>query len=84
MDTVWMLALIVIVGYVLSVFVHPYVKCGRCKGLGRHHGALFSYSQRPCHHCAGTGRTRRFGAYLLGRGKRTRPTGRVQPPTRAS
>jgi DnaJ-class molecular chaperone len=84
MDPIWTLVVIVIVGYVLSILLHPYAKCDRCKGLGRHPGSLFTYSLRPCHRCNGTGRKQRIGALLLGRGKRQKPTSRIQPPSRYS
>jgi DnaJ-class molecular chaperone len=82
MDPLWTLGLIVVAGYVLSVLLHPYVKCDRCKGLGRHSGSVFSYSLRPCHRCEGTGQKQRLGAILMGRGKPRKPTSRIQPPSR--
>ena len=68
-------------GWVISVYIHPYVKCEYCKGLGRHRGAVFTYAFRPCHHCSGTGQKQRWGAVVFGRGIRRRSSSRVQPPT---
>jgi DnaJ-class molecular chaperone len=82
MDPLVMLVVIAVAAYVLSLFLHPYAKCDRCGGLGRHSGALFTYANRPCHKCSGLGQKQRFGAALIGRGKRRRSTSRVQPPSR--
>jgi hypothetical protein len=60
-----------VVSFVVSAFLHPYVRCGACKGAGRHRGAFFNYAWRPCHVCNGAGRKQRFTAAALGRGQRT-------------
>lgn len=49
-------AILAAVSYVLSLFLHPYTKCGTCKGTARHYGALFTWGFRPCHACSGSGR----------------------------
>ena len=51
--------------YVVSLSLHPNAKCNRCKGAGRHHGALFSYAQRPCNSCKGRGVHPRLGRKVL-------------------
>ncbi len=51
--------------YVVSLSLHPNAKCNRCKGAGRHRGALFSYAQRPCNSCKGRGVHPRFGRKIL-------------------
>lgn len=77
-----LVAVVLIVGgYVVSLYIHPYVKCGTCNGGARHRGALFSYAARPCHGCSGTGQQQRLGSKLLGRGQRRRSSSRIQPPT---
>jgi hypothetical protein len=60
-----------VVSFVVSAFLHPYIRCGACKGAGRHRGAFFNYAWRPCHVCNGAGRKQRFTAAALGRGQRT-------------
>ena len=51
--------------YVVSLSLHPNAKCNRCKGAGRHRGALFSYAQRPCSSCKGRGVHPRLGRRVL-------------------
>ena len=68
---------------VASAFLHPYVRCGACKGSGRHVGAVFNYAWRPCHVCNGAGRKQRLSAHWLGRGQRTRSGSRIVPATRS-
>ena len=51
--------------YVVSLSLHPNAKCNRCKGAGRHRGALFSYAQRPCNSCKGRGVHPRLGRKVL-------------------
>ena len=51
--------------YVVSLSLHPNAKCNRCKGAGRHRGALFSYAQRPCNSCKGRGVHPRLGRKIL-------------------
>ncbi len=51
--------------YVVSLSLHPNAKCNRCKGAGRHRGALFSYAQRPCSSCKGRGVHPRIGRKIL-------------------
>jgi hypothetical protein len=51
--------------YVVSLSLHPNAKCARCKGAGRHRGALFSYAQRPCSSCKGRGVHPRLGRKVL-------------------
>jgi DnaJ-class molecular chaperone len=51
--------------YVVSLSLHPNAKCNRCKGAGRHRGAVFSYAQRPCSSCKGRGVHPRIGRRIL-------------------
>ncbi len=72
---------VLLVGYRLSLTLHPYVNCRRCKGRSRHTGFFFSYARRPCHICFGSGTRQRLGARLLGLGTpmSARPWGRFAP-----
>lgn len=60
-----MVLLIVIVavvgGYILSLRLHPNVKCARCDGKGFHRGAIYSYATRACSKCGGRGIKPRLG-----------------------
>lgn len=52
--------------YLVSCVVWPYRACDRCTG-GKHtreDGVVW----RRCWRCGGTGRRRRFGAWLMNRG----------------
>jgi hypothetical protein len=51
--------------YVISLSLHPNAKCGRCNGVGRHKGTLFSYATRPCSSCKGRGTHPRLGRKWL-------------------
>jgi DnaJ-class molecular chaperone len=52
-------------GYLLSLRLHPRIKCGACKGKGSHRGLVFSYADRACLRCRGTGRLERLGHRLF-------------------
>jgi DnaJ-class molecular chaperone len=67
--------------YVVSAHLHPYVKCETCDGKGKHSGALFTSTFRPCHRCAGTGQKQRVIATLIGVGKPRKAMSRFQKPT---
>ena len=73
---------VLVLGYIGSLFLHPYTNCDACKGSGRHYGAVFTWGRRQCHRCAGSGRKQRLGAKIIGRGEPRKSQDRVQPPTR--
>lgn len=70
---------IVVVAYILSLYLHPYTQCGRCKGTSIHKGAVFGGAHRRCHKCSGTGRRQRLGAMVLKIGDPRRSTSRFHP-----
>lgn len=51
-------------GYYTSLLLHPRRTCPRCKGNGRHKGAVFTYAERRCRRCNGAGRLPRLGAKI--------------------
>jgi len=53
--------LVLIVGYLVSLWINPWVKCSRCGGGTRKKGFIFGYAYHPCSKCKGTGRQLRFG-----------------------
>ena len=59
------LVVLVVLGYVGSLAVHPRVKCAVCRGKGNHRGLIFSYADRACRYCKGTGRQERLGRRLF-------------------
>jgi DnaJ-class molecular chaperone len=50
-----------VVGYLISLRIHPLRKCPVCKMTGRHWGSIYTYSYRRCRRCGGTGRLDRWG-----------------------
>ncbi len=57
-------AAIAVIGYVISLRWHPYRNCHSCGGQGRKRGAIYTYTQRTCAACKGSGRQLRFGNRL--------------------
>jgi len=57
-----------VVAYLFSCWWLPYRPCGHCKGTGELHSTTFQGAFGGCWRCGGTGRKRRAGAVLLGRG----------------
>jgi hypothetical protein len=66
--TMGALLLLGLAGYLVSVRRHPYRPCRRCKGAGKHFGAVFGFAHRPCRWCGGFGRKPRFGARIISSG----------------
>lgn len=71
-----MTALVIILGlalwggaYLISCALHPYIACGRCKGNKQLYSTSFEGAYGDCWRCKGTGRKRRAGAKLIGRGE---------------
>lgn len=54
-------------GYFLSAFLHPFRPCRSCGGSGVRKGAIYRRSTRTCANCRGRGRFRRAGAPAAGR-----------------
>jgi DnaJ-class molecular chaperone len=57
--------LILIGGYVLSLYLNPYTTCSKCRGNSRLRGWMFSHTRHYCPKCKGTGLTVRLGRKLL-------------------
>jgi hypothetical protein len=56
---------LVVLGYVGSLWVNPWVKCSRCGGGSKKTGWLFGYAQHACPKCKGTGRQLRLGRRIV-------------------
>lgn len=56
--------------YVLSLLFSPYIRCWWCGGKPRDHGLIFRRAYGKCRWCGGSGEKLRFGAKLLGRGRK--------------
>jgi hypothetical protein len=63
-----LLGIALLIVYVGSLALHPNAKCGRCKGVGRHRGSIFSYATRPGSSCKGRGTHPRLGRKIFFRG----------------
>lgn len=59
-----------VAGYVLSLYLHPFIRCSHCKGTARFYGAVFRRAFRLCPVCGGSGRQERLGVRLTGIGRR--------------
>ena len=59
------LIVIAAVGYYISLRIHPLRKCNLCNGGGRHFGSIYTYAQRRCRKCGGTGRLDRLGTRVF-------------------
>jgi hypothetical protein len=59
------------IAYLLSLRIHPWRACRACRGTGRHHGSVFTYSHRQCLSCGGNGRRARLGVHVFHRGALT-------------
>lgn len=73
------IALIVALGYYLSLRIHPLTKCKRCNGAARHYNLVYSERRPVCPACGGTGRQERLGVRLF-RGGTSRLAGTRGPP----
>jgi DnaJ-class molecular chaperone len=64
METLIALVLIWATGYVISLKIWPYGRCGRCEGTGRNTG---SNARRwgTCKRCKGSGKKQRLGAQMV-------------------
>jgi len=65
----WLAVVLVVLGYLFSLWAHPWAKCGLCKGKARHVGAVYTYAWRPCRRCGGSGRKYRLGVRMTGIGR---------------
>lgn len=57
------LAIISVAGYRVSLWMHPFRRCRRCAGTGKHRGVIFLRAYRLCRVCGGNGRRPRFGSH---------------------
>lgn len=65
LQMVLIVIVIVAVGYLVSLRIHPLRKCPTCKMTGRHFGGVFTNTYRPCRRCNGSGRRDRLGVQVF-------------------
>ena len=58
---------VILSGYLVSGFLHPFRPCRSCGGSGVHKASVFRGTTRTCGTCGGKGRSRRLGAPSEGR-----------------
>jgi DnaJ-class molecular chaperone len=58
---------VLLLGYLLSLRLHPYTSCRACKGRGRNRGGVYRFSFGDCGRCAGKGRKLRLGVRMFGK-----------------
>ena len=56
---------LVVVGYIVSLKLNPWVTCSRCKNKPKSRGWVFGYAQHVCSKCQGSGLQLRFGRRFL-------------------
>ena len=56
---------VIVVGYLVSLRIHPLRKCRSCNMSGRHFGSVFSGSYRRCRRCKGRGQFDRAGTQIF-------------------
>jgi hypothetical protein len=56
---------IIVVGYLVSLRIHPLRKCPRCNMSGRHFGSVFTGTYRRCRRCDGRGQLDRVGTQVF-------------------
>ena len=61
-----LIIIVAVVGYFVSLRIHPLAKCRLCNGTGRHSGSVYTYANRRCRRCGGSGRKDRFGTRFFG------------------
>jgi hypothetical protein len=60
------IVVVIVGGYLVSGFLHPFKPCRACSGTGIHRGTVFKSATRACASCGGKGRFRRAGAPAQG------------------
>jgi len=65
----WLVLAIIVAGYLISLFLNPWVKCSKCGGKPKSQGLVYGYAHHICSKCKGTGQQLRLGRRLLGLGK---------------
>ena len=66
MSVIILIAVVVALGYYLSLRIHPTTRCKRCNAASRHYDLVYSERARhACPDCHGSGRHLRLGARLF-------------------
>ena len=65
MAEVFVVLAVVVVGYLLSLKLNPYVRCSRCRNRPKMKGWVFRGAHHVCPKCQGTGQQLRLGRRLI-------------------
>jgi hypothetical protein len=91
MTTLVVIGVVWLLGYWISLRLHPHMRCRRCvDSPGKEWGGMWTNTFRVCHKCSGRGRRQRLGAWVLGYGEpryrmhRVRHTSEFPPPARTA
>jgi hypothetical protein len=60
------LAVLCLVAYRISLWIHPNRRCRPCKGTGKARGVIFTWARSYCRRCDGDGMVPRLGTMLVG------------------
>ena len=65
MSVIVLIAVFVVLGYYVSLRIHPLTRCKRCDASTRHYDLVYSDRRHTCPDCGGTGRHERLGVRLF-------------------
>ena len=65
MAEVFVVLTVLIVGYLLSLKLNPYVRCSRCRNQPKRKAWVFRNAHHVCPKCQGTGQQLRFGRRFI-------------------
>ncbi len=65
MTEVFLVLVLLVVGYLVSLKLNPYVRCSRCRNQPKSKGWVFRNAHHVCSKCQGTGQQLRFGRRFI-------------------
>lgn len=66
-DTLILIVAVLVVGWLVSLWLHPFTPCWDCKGTPKKWGSIYTRSFDLCRTCEGRGRRMRMGARMFPR-----------------
>ena len=67
--SLFVLGLVVVGGWLISLWLHPFAACRTCKGTPKSFGKIYTRSFDLCRACEGRGRRVRPGAQMFARNR---------------
>lgn len=68
-STLLLIGLVIVLGWLASLWAHPFTACRDCKGSPKKFGGIYTKSFDLCRTCNGRGRRVRMGATLFPRNR---------------